>query len=315
VSDQTPLPKLAPPPDFRYVGLLVGEHQAAVAWVGLLGAGALTGTMLRGAAGAIVGVTVAGVTGVVARIAGSRAFGGWSADGAGSTGIAIAPWGVIVEYHDRSRILRWPGVKRVQVEAVHGRDSGTPHTRYSVVTIETERERFVGRAPGTVPLERLTVHLADYAREASHRIALDLDGARSGEGPSEPDAELVLSAARAYLASSDASQRLSLPLGGYRKARTGGAGPRAAAELARVLRDRTARAVDPRPFAAALAVELDAKEVADDLVELVQSPLPLLAAIAKVAATKLGVAKARVGTLEEVEPFLLGRDALALAAW
>ena len=41
----------------------------------------------------------------------------------------------------------------------------------------------------------------------------------------------------------------------------------------------------------------------------------MVAAVAKVAASELGVSIARVGALEEVEPFLLWRDAEALAAW
>jgi len=320
LSTNAPSPlELAPPPDFRYVGLEVARPESLRAWLGLLGAGALTGTLFRGALGAVVGIGIAGASGALARLAGVGPFDSSSRGGAGGTGMAIVPWGVVVEQDDRSRILRWPGVIRVQVEAVHGRDGGTPHTRYSVVTIDTARERFVGRAAGTLPLERLLVHLDDYAHEASHRIALDLDGAQCGEGPSEPDAELVLSAARAYLATSSGAQRLELPLGGYRRTsswggRDGGS-PGASLQLSRVLRDTAAREVDPRPFAAVVAALLDARDVAEDLVPLVQSPLPLLAAISKVAATKLRVAKAKVGALDEVEPFLLRRDVETLSAW
>jgi len=311
LNARAPLPEartLAPSPDFRYVGLAAERPRRLTAWLGLLGAGALAGTTLRGATGAFLGVGVAATVAALARL-------GWPGRRGSEVAFAIVPWGVVVESRERSRILRWPGVARVQVQAVHGRDQGTPLTRYTVVTVDTGRERLVGRAPGTLPLERLTAHLVDYAEEASHRIALDLDGSRSGEGPSEPDAELVLAAARAYAATSSAAQRLELPLGRYRQSGTRASSPRAEQELSSVLRDRTARDVDPRPFAAVLAAELDARAVAEDIVGLVQSPLPLLAAIAKVAATKLGVARARVGTLEEVEPFLLRRDVEALAAW
>ena len=300
---------LAPPPDFRHVGLAVTRPRALGVWVTLLGTGALVGTTLRGSAGIVLGVGVAAALGAVTRAL-------WAAPpDPAAPNMTIVPWGIVVDWSDRSRILRWPGVARVQVDAVHGRDQGTSITRYSVVTIETDRERFVGRAPGSLPLERLTVHLNDYAREASHRIALDLDGALSGEGPSEPDAELVLSAARTYATTSGAACRLDLALGRYRDGSPREASPFAESELGAILRDRSEREVDPRPFAAVLAAELGAFGLVDDLVELVQSPLPLLAAIAKVAATKLGVARARVGTLEEVEPFLLGRDAEALAEW
>jgi len=313
----TPPATLAPPPDFRYVGLEVHASRRLRVWVGLVGAGALAGTAIHGTAGALVGALLgAGAAGAGAAMARVASFRGAGAPDRSRRAMAIVPWGVMIDFEDGTRILRWPGVVRVRVDSVHGQDLGTPITHYSVVTVETPRDRYVGRAPGTPPLERLTVHLEEYAREASHRIALDLDGARSGEGPSEPDVELVLSAARAYLTTSAAARRLDLaPQGGYREAGGKRGSELAARQISDILRDRTARDVDPRPFAAAVAAELDLTAVGDDLVELVQSPLPILAAVAKVAATRLGVARARVGTLEEVEPFLLQRDVEALAAW
>jgi hypothetical protein len=303
---------LAPAPDFRYVSLDVGTSRSFGAWVGVLGVGAVVATALRAGtnAGAMVGA------GLVATGAVARAFGWGRKDPRESArAMAIVPWGVLLEGVDRTRILRWPAIIRVQLQTLHGRDQGTPTTRYSVVTVETPHERFVGRAPGTLPLERLAAHLSAYAEEASHRIALDLEGGRSGEGPSEPDAELVLASARAYLATAPAIGRLGLSPAGYRDTAAHTASARATFELAAILRDRTPREIDPRPFAAVVAAELAATGVIDELVALVQSPLPLLAAIAKVAATKLGVSKARVGTLDEVEPFLLRRDVEALAAW
>ena len=309
-----PSERLAPAPDFRYVGLNVAEPTSFGLWAGLAAAGAVAGgTVLQSPAGALLGVGAVASAGVV-----SRAWRGSVEDETGngsSVGLAIVPWGVMVETRDRSRIVRWPGIVRVQVETVHGRDQGTPTTRYSLVTIDTVDERFIGRGAGALPLERLSAHLEAYAREASHRVALDLDGAHPGEGPSEPDAELLLAAARAFVETGAAAGRLHFERGSYRETRTRGTDVRAIRVLADVLRDRTAREVDPRPFAAIVAVELNAVDVADDLVELVQSPHPLLAAVAKVAASKLGASPAKVGSLEEVEPFLLRGDAEALAAW
>jgi len=303
---------LAPPPDFRYVGLEIARARRVSAWLGLAGAGAAIGVACHGAAGALIGAGAAVATGA---LVGARGGLEYSAQGRGTLGMAIVPWGVVVELDDRSCILRWPAVVRVNVRSVHGRDQGTSITRYTVVTVDTPRERFVGRAPGTLPLERLSVHLGEYSKEASHRIALDLDGAVWGEGPSEPDVELVLSAVRGYASSSSAARRLDLLPAGYRLQGVKLASSRTIHELSTILRDRVAREIDPRPFAAVLAVELGATALVDDLLDLVQAPLPLLAAIAKVAATKLGVAKAKVGSLEELEPFLLDRDAEALAAW
>jgi len=225
------------------------------------------------------------------------------------------PWGVLVESEDRSRALHWAAIEHVRADTFYGKDSGTPTTRYSLVTIETPNEMLVGRASGSVSLDRLLVHLGAYAREASHSVALDLDGTASSDGPSDPRCEPLIAAARAYMGSSAASERLNLLDGGYRGTLARPASPHALDVLRGVLRDRAARAKDPRPFAAVVAAELRAVSLVDELVDLVQSPHPIVAAVAKLAAVKLGAAQARVGALDEVEPFLMSHDAEALAAW
>jgi hypothetical protein len=305
---------LAPSPDFRYVSLEAGPSRAAFAYVGLVGAGAFLGTALGDGPGmgTVLGASAAATVGAASRLVRRR---GKEGPERVRRGMAIVPWGVLLDFDDRARVLRWPAVTRVSVRGVHGRDGGTPFTRYSIVTVEAGSERFLGRASGSPPLDRLSAHLADYADEASHRIALDLDGETHGEGPSEPDAELVLAAARAYLQTSAAADRLGLDRGGYRHRGGPAAGGKTASVLGAVLADRTAREVDPRPFAAVVAAELGVSAVLEVLISLVQSPLPLLAAVAKVAATKLGVARSRVGSLDEVEAFLLRRDAEALSSW
>ncbi len=309
------LAQLAPSPDFRYVGLFPGPRMRFGVLAAALGACAATGASLcHAAAGRGVLLTVAAGS-VALAFAGvgspyvSRRSGGNAFE------MAIVPWGILVESDHAVRALRWAAIARVQLQMVHGRDQGTPTTRWSLVTVDTANESFSGRALGAVPLERLTVHLAAYAREAGHRIALDLHGYRAGEGPIEADCESLLMAARSWLRSAPASQMLELPSGGYRLATHLSPSRRAIEVLGEVLRDRTAREVDPRAFAAVVAAELHATELVDELVALVQSPHPVIAAVARVAAHKVGVPTSRVGALEEVAPFLLGRDVEALSAW
>jgi hypothetical protein len=134
-------------------------------------------------------------------------------------------------------------------------------------------------------------------------------------GPSEPDCEPLLQAARAYVASAPASSRLGLPSAGYRQAATYAASEHTVATLREILRDKTPRKIDPRAFAAVVAAELHATPLAEDLVALVQSPHPIIAAVAKVAARKLGVSTTRVGALDELAPFLSERDVETLSAW
>jgi hypothetical protein len=93
------------------------------------------------------------------------------------------------------------------------------------------------------------------------------------------------------------------------------ASPRAIDVLRRVLRDRTSKSADPRAYAAVIAAELKAVDLAPELVTLTQCPHPIVAAVAKQAARKLGVARARTGTLDEIAPFLHDGDRARLDAW
>jgi hypothetical protein len=305
---------LAPPPDFRYVGLSPSSARSPRVWAGLLGIGAVVGFGLCEGLDAARIVGLAGATVLAASAAHRVRMLRKAARESFPPSLAIVPWGVLLESEERSSALHWAAIDRVETDVVYGRDLGTPTTRYSLVTIETARERLVGRAAGAVSLERLSIHLPAYAREASHVVALDLDGDSAADGPSEPTFEPLLSSARAYVASAGASDRLDLPARSYRQNGAPG-GARAVDVLGAVLRDRTARRVDPRPFAAVVAAEIGAAALVDDLIDLVQSPHPVVAAVAKVAATRLGVCKTRVGALDEVEPFLLRKDADAIAAW
>jgi hypothetical protein len=308
---------LAPAPDFRYVGLDPGPRSRIGLWtsatvgVATFGAGLLHGISVRG----VLLTAIGALAGALAfrRLGGPHLAKKW---GGQPMAMAIVPWGVILEPGDDRRVLRWPAVTRVHVEMIHGRDAGTPTTLWSVVTVETQgNEKFVGRARGAVSLDRLMAHLDTYAEEQGHLVGLDLDGQRAGEGPVEPDCEPLLGAVREWLDSADASGRLDLPPSGYRGTSARATSVRAVDVLREVLRDRGEKKVDPRAFAAACAAELHASELADDLVPLVQSPHPLIAAVARVAAKKLGVATARSGALEEVAPFLIEQDVETLLRW
>jgi hypothetical protein len=306
---------LAPPPDFRYVGLSPGASRRAGVWAGVLGIGTVVGASLYAGMGAPRALALASA----ALLAAAAVRRGQKLRAAAQQSLppsfAIVPWGVLVESPERFSAVHWAGIDRVQTEVFYGHGVGTTTSRYSLVTIETSNERLVGRAAGAVSLERLLIHLNAYAREASHVVALDLDGHLAADGPTEPTCEPLLSAARAYIDSGTASGRLDLPARSYRRPGAHEGSPRAVEVLRRVLRDRTARGVDPRPFAAVIAAELRAIPLIDELVDLVQSPHPIVAAVAKVAACKLGVSMTRVGALEEVEPFLIKRDVEALAGW
>ncbi len=306
---------LAPAPDFRYVGLEPGRDLGprVAASLFLAGGGVSAGVLrelglLHMALGAFLAAT--GIALLWRRLAKPlrRA-------GAGSVPFAIVPWGVLVDEPESPRALRWAAVQSLHVHTIYGRDAAaTPSTLWSLVTLRTEHELFAGRTRGAAPLERLLVHLEPYAREQSHPVSLDLEGTRaSTAGLLEPEFERILAAALETIISAPSSHRLGLE-GTYRSG-SRAAGIDTVSSLREILRDRIEHDLDRRPLASVIAAELGLHELGSDLVALVQSPHPIVAATAKAAAMRLGSSSARTGVIDEVAPFLAPEDIDALNAW
>ena len=165
-----------------------------------------------------------------------------------------------------------------------------------------------------MPLEGLLANLEAYTRESSARVALDVDGAQAGEGPIEPDVTPLLAAAESALHQSVTSSRLALPQAGYRGLALG-ASPESEKRLRAILRSREIRDPDPRPLAAAIAGFLGARALVPDLLALVHSPHPVVAAVARAAAQRIGVRAARTGRIDEIASFLHGDDVARLEEW
>ncbi len=320
---------LAPVPDFRYVGLEPVEPAQASAAAVAFGAFASATVSLAGAdtrhallAGALSSAFAAvAMRGAAAARAPER----------GSARMAVVPWGVLVDRDETPRILRWAAVKRVDV--VPAVKTLFARRKASRVVVETSHERFEGEARGAAPLERLVTHLEAYALEQAAPIALGLEplataSLEEGDRPSsplvasnvvvdpdEPFFEPLLGAAREFLRTANANAMLGLASSDYRHTSHRSATPSAVELLRRVLAARRRTAADARAFAAVLAAELGAVALRPELVALTQSPHPFVAAVAKQAARKLGVQRARTGTLDEVAPFLWEADRGRLEAW
>ncbi len=302
---------LPPVPDFRYVGLSHARAERLGAWASALSFGAvLSAASLSGAPGKglLLAALAAGGSLFALRVLAV-------APATSPVVMAIVPWGVLIDEESAPHVLYWAAVKSVRVATRHGREAGVATTLFSEVTVETERRTFTGRTSGSPPLERLLAYLPDYADEQSRPVAYDLDGEIVGEGPAEAHCEPLLGSVRAYLSSAEGTERLGLPPLGYRSATAMIATDKALSQLSAVLRSREPRAADPRAFAAVVAAELGAKELLPDLLSLVQCPHPLVAAVAKQGARKLGASSQRVGALDEVRPFLRDDDAAHLVAW
>ncbi len=229
--------------------------------------------------------------------------------------MAIVPWGVVVHTESARRVLRWAAVRAVRVELVCEMDHATPTARWSVVHIDTDRETFAGRARGSVSLERLEAHLERYAEEAARPIALDLDGALALDAPLEPAFELLLAEARRLLHGGELSERISLPPASYRDAEGGRPSDEAVALLRARLQGTLEEPADPRPLACLIAAEIGAVQLEAEVVALTICPHPMVAAVARAAALRLGTDVRRAGALDELDEFVLDADLDLIRTW
>jgi hypothetical protein len=231
--------------------------------------------------------------------------------------MAIVPWGVLVDPDAELRVLRWAAIQRVTVDVSHALRGGTPVTIASVVTVDTGRERLVGRALGAVGLEGLTVNLEAYAGESARPVSVDLDGTEPvGDGATEPVMAELLARASDLCTTGRGAAILDLPAGGYRSMSASTAGPETLALLRSVLDSGDAQhPADARPLAAIVAVILGARDLVPDLLRLVSAPHPIVAAVARAAAVRLGAPQSRAGTVDEVAAFLFAEDHERIASW
>lgn len=227
--------------------------------------------------------------------------------------MAIVPWGVIIDLRAEPRILRWPAVRNIEVAVKHTLEGGTPSIVSSVVTVRTEREAFSGHAFGAVGLETLMANFEAYAQEASRPISADLDGFESFEdGETSPVVAELLKRAVELCSTGRGAAELSLPPGGYRVMAVSKTSPETLTLLARVLEGDMPGGADPRPLAALVVALLGAKDLVPTLVRLANRPHPMVAAVARASALRLGVPLAKAGSLDEMSEFLSDEDRYAL---
>lgn len=229
--------------------------------------------------------------------------------------MAIVPWGILVEPDAEPRVLRWPAVRKVTVDSAHTMRGGTPAVLASVVVVDTGRELLAGRALGAVGLEALQANLDAYAEEAARPVALDLEGLTPADGATEPVVAELLARADDLCSTGRGALRLGLPPRGYRSIAAADAGPETVALLRGILANGGEGAADARPLASMVAVLLRAQSLVPELLRLASSPHPLVAAVAKGAAMRLGAGKNRAGAIAEVSAFLFDEDLDRLERW
>jgi hypothetical protein len=312
--------RIAPTPDFRYVWLqpergsfalaatAVGTGLAALGgFLWTTGHHAATSGVLAGGAALTLGALLRGLRG-----AGQR-----RRDGSARAPLAIVPWGVVVDPDGGApRVLRWAGIHHVSVEVTHTRRGGAPLVVATRVALYTAREVLVGQISGSADLEGLPENVEAYAEEAARPVALDLEGNQAaGDGATEPVVGELLARAHEICTTARGALELGLPPRGYRAVTALVAGPETEALLASILGGAAPGPADARPLAAAVAGRLGARRLVPSLLHLVSSPHPVVAAVAKAAAIRLGAGRNRAGSIAEVASFLFEEDVTHLERW
>jgi hypothetical protein len=218
---------------------------------------------------------------------------------------SFRPWGVMarVEQGGRSEWAprRWAEIesyehRRVEVKDDNGREI------FSVVRMRIGGVSYVTKRDYEDVLDVLDAVRERYAHEATRPIALGWRGATEVLDPHSTGAfSRVLGAARAYLTSFT---------------------ERGANEIELENREAILRALIERPtgaehgcFAAVVAAELNFEGALEALLAMTLTPSPLLSAIARAAAQRLGAHPSRTFPVADVAPFLGAEEIAEIDAW
>ena len=273
-----------------------------------LGRGAVfatVGASMFAEGSAVIPMVVGGALGALAGVLGS------SSGQTPPSGIALVPWGVIVDSTDATSAIRWTGIRKLHVR-YQGAHDGSVHAR---VEIDSIRGRFVGFALDTIDLGALATGLEEVTAASSRPLAVDLEGHRVEDGL--PFAERIVGAASHLV--STLGEAFALAPHSYRGARmaTRDEGPVVAALHAHGERLNAGDA-DPWALLAAVAGELRLSGFRKDLSRLSASPHPAVAAVARAALIRVTARDDDEPVESEEESlswFLDPDDLAALRAW
>lgn len=226
-----------------------------------------------------------------------------------SAGVALVPWGLLVERSADTSAIRWSGVTTLQV-AYHKAYDGSVYAR---VEIDSIAGRFVGFAPDTVDLGALGNQLDRVVATSARPLALDLEGGAPVEDGAQ-FAERTLSAARRLV--STLGEELGLAPASYRGAQLAARQEEPVIAALRAQAERVSeREEEPWALLAAVAGELRLQRFAPALHRLAAAPHPAVAAVARAAVQRLAREPADDVDEETLGWFVDANDLATLRAW
>lgn len=229
--------------------------------------------------------------------------------------VDIVPWGIVIDPDGKPEPIPWSGVRSIRYTVVSQetwQGEGSSKTAVLTFAVGSRRIQAMGEE-GEWVLTVCQLHKR-LARAAERRPAADIAGTEGLDlgGLSAPLA--LASRAEAILDSADGRATLGLQSGGYRTAASTVAGEETRGALRAALFDGAAP-FDPGPLACLLAARLGVGSLLPDVLQLVLSPSPLVAATARAAAVRLGASLMSAGSLGEVRHFLPAAELADLRAW
>lgn len=305
------------PPELRYQLLRAGPGRSAWALRGIAGGFGLAGAAALAIATAtpkllVVMPVLTAVAHVAVRKV-SRLLG--PSGGLRAVPVGIVPWGIVVDPDGQPEPVPWSRLREVSytlLQRDNRRDADSPSL--AVMLFDTDVGLVQAEAEEGEWVTSVDAFAAPFARAAARTVAADLAGREPLDTGGAPATLALLRRAEALLDSADGRAALSLDAGGYRTTSSRIAGPETRATLRAALWNGDI-GCDPGPLAAVLAADLAISELLPDLLRLILSPSPLLAATARAAAVRLGASRMAAGSLDELEHFLAAEELTELRRW
>jgi hypothetical protein len=238
------------------------------------------------------------------------------------------PWGIVIDPDGDPTPVPWsrmrhvsftltqPDRNRLLASSFYGieRDRRDDAPARALLVFETDVGAVQAAGEDGEWIAELRSLVPRVAKAAERWPAGDLYGTAFLEVNDLPVSLALFRHAEAILASADGRASLGLPeQGDYRTTHSRVAGPETLDVLRRAL--WKGEGLDPGPLAAVLAAELGIAELLPDLLRLILSPSPLLAAVAKASAMRLGASLVVAGSFDEVERFLPADVMAELRSW
>lgn len=229
--------------------------------------------------------------------------------------VAIVPWGILLDPDTDPQALPWPKVRELsftRVDREGNRNNDAP--AITIMLFDTEAGVVQAQGEDGEWVSSVDAFAPRFARSALRGPAGELTGTDALDTTGLPPTLALLRRAEAVLDSADGRSSLGIEAGNYRTISSKTAGP----ETKQILRDalwNDGSPADPGPLAAVLTAELGVTDLLPDLLRLILSTSPLLAATARAAARKLGASPAHAGSLDELTHFLPEKDLAELRRW